>query len=368
VTFCLVLGCRSSLDGADAADGLAGRWETVSALEPPTAGPDLLRLEFVPEAAGVRGRLSMPPKALYDLPLQELVVRARRLRFHVRFGQEEHAFRGTWTEDRIRGTLASVSTGGRTDLELAKRVQPPVPYQQEEVAFDGEAGLLAGTVTRPQPAEPDVPTRLYATTPAAVLVSPAGSHNRDAEIHGFPLFFALADLLTRQGVTVLRCDDRGVGRSTGSRDHGIPASAEDALRAARFLGAHEQTERVGLIGYCEGGLAAVHAAAPADAAFVVLLDAPVAGYPLTGELEEMPCPLLAVWSAWTESPEHMEAFLSILERSEHPDYTAKRFPTAEALFRSPAPPQGSELSARLDAAFRRFLLRWLEIRLRRKNE
>jgi alpha/beta superfamily hydrolase len=366
LALCSASSCRPRPGAADTAEGLLGRWETVPAVEPEAAAStDPIRLEFFREAEGVAGRLSLPAKALYDLPLEELVVRRRTIRFRVRMEDADYALRGAWSGDRILGSLTTLGAGGRRELELAKQVEPVVPYEREEVVFEGAVGVLAGTLTLPHERQPDVGARPDSATPAVVLVSPAGPHNRDAEINGFAFFSALADLLTRQGITVLRYDDRGVGRSTGTIDDGIPASADDARRAAQFLGAHEQTERVGLMGCREGGLAAVHAAERADPAFVVLVDAPVAGYPLTAELEEMPCPLLAVWSGTAGGAEHMEAFVSILERSEHPDYTARRFPAAEELFRSAAPPAGPEPFVRLDPTFRRFLLRWLEVRVRR---
>ncbi|MCK7532815.1 MAG: hypothetical protein MZV63_18150 [Marinilabiliales bacterium] len=52
--------------------------------------------------------------------------------------------------------------------------------------------------------------------PAVVLITGSGAQNRDEEIFGHKPFWVLADHLTRRGIAVLRCDDRGVGKSTGS--------------------------------------------------------------------------------------------------------------------------------------------------------
>lgn len=63
---------------------------------------------------------------------------------------------------------------------------------------------LAGTLTRPEGDEP---------VPGVVLISGSGPQNRDEALMGHRPFLVLADHLTRQGVAVLRLDDRGVGES-----------------------------------------------------------------------------------------------------------------------------------------------------------
>jgi hypothetical protein len=113
---------------------------------------------------------------------------------------------------------------------------------------DGVA--LGGTLTLPNGRGP---------FPAVLLITGSGQQNRDEEIFDHRPFLVLADALTRRGIAVLRCDDRGVGASTGdpakatSADFARDAKAElDWLRKAPSVNGR----RVGLIGHSEGGLIA----------------------------------------------------------------------------------------------------------------
>lgn len=49
-----------------------------------------------------------------------------------------------------------------------------------------------------------------------LLISGSGAHDRDETVFGHKPFLVLSDYLTRKGVVVLRADDRGVGKSTGT--------------------------------------------------------------------------------------------------------------------------------------------------------
>ena len=128
-------------------------------------------------------------------------------------------FSGKWQgTDRIQGTFVQ---GGLTlPLELARvdgevalsrpqEPKPPYPYRVEEVTFENtKAGVtLAGTLTLPEKGE---------HYPVVVLISGSGPQNRDEELMAHKPFLVLADYLTRQGIGVLRFDDRGVGQSTGN--------------------------------------------------------------------------------------------------------------------------------------------------------
>lgn len=65
---------------------------------------------------------------------------------------------------------------------------------------------LAGTLTIPEGEGP---------FPAVVLVSGSGQQNRDEELMNHRPFWVIADYLSRNGVAVLRYDDRGEGQSEG---------------------------------------------------------------------------------------------------------------------------------------------------------
>ena len=112
-----------------------------------------------------------------------------------------------------------------------------------------------------------------------VLVSGSGPQDRNEQVAGHKPFLILADHLTRQGIAVLRYDDRGVGESTG--DFGsatIQDFVTDAESAVRFLQSRKEVdgERIGLIGHSEGGLVIplVASRIPEHVSFLVLMAAP----------------------------------------------------------------------------------------------
>ena len=91
----------------------------------------------------------------------------------------------------------------------------------------------------------------------------------------------IADFLTREGIAVLRYDDRGVGGSTGSVSEATSIDfAGDVVAAVRFLKQREDIShsQIGAIGHSEGGIIAPIAAQSGELAFVVLL----AGTAMTG--------------------------------------------------------------------------------------
>jgi hypothetical protein len=149
---------------------------------------------------------------------------------------------------------------------------PPFDYHVEEVVFvNAEAGVrLAGTLTIPRGDGP---------FPAAVLISGAGPHDRD-ETHdeGHKPFAVLADHLTRNGVAVLRYDDRGTAGSTGDFASATWLDlAADAQAAASYLRTRAEIAggEVGLIGHSQGGIIApITAAADPEIAFLVSLAGP----------------------------------------------------------------------------------------------
>ncbi|MCE7039725.1 S9 family peptidase [Dyadobacter sp. CY312] len=158
------------------------------------------------------------------------------------------------------------------DNQVIRRPQtpsPPYPYYSEEVSFKNQNVTLAGTLTLPSK------TGKY---PVVVLISGSGAQNRDGEMLNHKPFLVLADHLTRNGIGVLRYDDRGFGKSTGNFK---PATSDDfshdAESAVNFLKSRKDvdTAKIGLIGHSEGGLIAPMVAARSkDVAVIVLLAGP----------------------------------------------------------------------------------------------
>ncbi|WP_339755358.1 alpha/beta hydrolase family protein [Algoriphagus aquimarinus] len=153
----------------------------------------------------------------------------------------------------------------------SKRPQEPVkpyPYEAENVTFDNEqAGItLAGTLTLPQTS---------GNFPAVVLISGSGPQNRDEELMGHKPFLVLSDYLTKNGIAVLRFDDRGTAASQGDFSTATSADfATDVAAAVKYLKTRTEIDHshIGLIGHSEGGLIAPMVAnQSADVDFLVLL-------------------------------------------------------------------------------------------------
>jgi hypothetical protein len=182
---------------------------------------------------------------------------------------------GTWTQGAVLPlVLKKVEKFSRPNRP--QEPKPPFPYRSEQVAIVNAIGrvVLDGTLTVPEGKGP---------FPAVILITGSGAQNRDEEIFGHKPFLVLADHLSRQGIAVLRYDDRGVGKSTGSFAAATSEDlAGDAWAAWQTLSARPgiDPKRVGLLGHSEGGLIApMLAASHPEIAFVVML----AGPGVTGE-------------------------------------------------------------------------------------
>lgn len=143
----------------------------------------------------------------------------------------------------------------------------PFPYDQEEISFKHPTAghTLAGTLCLP---------KVNPSGACVILITGSGPQNRDEELMGHKPFLVLADYLTRQGIAVLRYDDRGVGKSTG--DFSIATTedfASDVEAVIGYLNSRKEVKSIGLIGHSEGGIIAPMVASrnPSQVKFVVLL-------------------------------------------------------------------------------------------------
>jgi len=264
------------------ASPVAGAWE--GAID---TGAVRLRIG-VAITAQPDGKLSAmmdsPDQGAYGLPLSDVtfadgvlkfVLQRANGAFEGRLNAAGTEIAGTWTQG---GALPLVlkKVEKLTRLNRPQEPKPPFPYRSEPVAIVNAAGrvVLDGTLTVPEGKGP---------FPAVVLITGSGPQNRDEEIFGHKPFLVLADHLTRRGIAVLRYDDRGVGKSTGSFASATSEDfAGDAWTAWQTLSARPEIDpkRLGLLGHSEGGLIApMLAASHPEIAFVVML----AGTGVTGE-------------------------------------------------------------------------------------
>ncbi len=202
------------------------------------------------------GDMAVVPGASIDA---QLVDDGKRLTGRFRQGQFDLAMDFARTEQYAPQTI-----------RRPQEPKPPFPYTEEQVEIVTPAGhALAGTLTMPPGRGP---------FPGVVLISGSGPQDRDETVFGHRPFLVIADYLARNGIAVLRYDDRGVGGSTGGGTEATSADlADDARVILEFLASQRGVDprRVGLIGHSEGGLIAPRVAAEKrGVAFIVLLAGP----------------------------------------------------------------------------------------------
>lgn len=291
----------------------AGEWHGVLS----AMGAEL-RIGVVIETGpdGLTGHLTSPDQGPMKIPLADLRTAGGRLsftapsirgRYEGAWDAQRGAWAGTWTQIQ---PLPLVLEKGPVPPLVRNRPQVPArpyPYREEEVAFDSLGGArLAGTLTLPQGRGP---------FPAAVLISGSGPQDRDETLAGHKPFLVLADHLTRQGIAVLRYDDRGFAKSTGNL--ATVAAAEfvaDAEAAVAFLRGRPEIDpaKVGLVGHSEGGVVApLVAGKDPRIAYVVMLAGP--GVPLA---ELLSAQRQAIYGAGGAPPERIAAAQAVLARAD----------------------------------------------------
>lgn len=144
----------------------------------------------------------------------------------------------------------------------------PYSYYSEDIIFENKkAGItLAGTLTLP---------KKDGVFPAVILISGSGPQNRNEELLGHKPFLVLSDYLTKNGIAVLRYDDRGVAASKGNFKTATSLDfSTDVEAGIEYLKTRKEINKskIGLIGHSEGGIIAPMVASKSkDVAFIVLL-------------------------------------------------------------------------------------------------
>ena len=275
VTAILALSVMISAGGAAHAAGIEGLWQGTL--------QGVLRLvvhiDRTP-TGGLTGKMDSPDQGAMGLAIDTLVFTGDSLRFTMKQIGGAYAGRLTAAGDSLDGVWRQAGnslpfvmkhvekvTGPRRPQEPTR----PFPYDTAAVVFDNaRAGImLAGTLTIPRGLGP---------FPCALLITGSGPEDRDETVFGHRPFLVLADHLTRQGIAVLRVDDRGVGGSTGHYSRATSEDFADDVRAGiAFLETRKEIDpkRIGLIGHSEGGLIApLVAVGSKDVAFIVLMAGP----------------------------------------------------------------------------------------------
>lgn len=148
---------------------------------------------------------------------------------------------------------------------------PPYPYVEKRIVyFNNDHTIKFGaTLTVPENKR-DVP--------AVILITGSGPEDRDETLFGHKPFWVIADFLTRQGIAVLRVDDRGIGETTGDSKNATSKDyADDVQIGFDYLKSVEgiNSKKIGLIGHSEGSMIAMLLANKNhEIAFIVSLAGP----------------------------------------------------------------------------------------------
>jgi len=256
-------------------NSLAGKW--LGALD---VGGVKVRLLLKVEKAGdgYAAKFDSVDQDIHDLPVETITLVGNKMSFTApKFAM---SFEGTVNDknEEITGTFRQGT--GSTPFVFKRVVEVPTisrpqdpkkpyPYDEEEVSYRNTADnvKLSGTLT--------IPRDNNARHPVVLLISGSGTQNRDSLIAGHRPFLVLADHLTKNGIAVLRVDDRGAGGSDlGSLTVTSENFVYDVLAGVEFLKKRNDIDpkKIGLIGHSEGGMIAPMAAAQSpDIAFIVLL-------------------------------------------------------------------------------------------------
>lgn len=199
-------------------------------------------------------------------------------------------YKGLWNgRDSISGIYSQ--NGGKISLRLGhitaeqkialsgEKVRPQTPkppfgYYSEDVEYDNADKTIhyGATFTRPNGA---------GKYPAVIIISGSGTQDRNGSMmNGHKPYWVLADYLTKNGIAVLRVDDRGAGKSTLGPDPMKLTSVDfshDVENSLNYLESRPDVNRahIGLIGHSEGGaIAPMVAVRRSDVSFIVLLAGP----------------------------------------------------------------------------------------------
>ena len=229
--------------------------------------------------------MDSPDQGATGIPVEEVIFKDNTLRLEVKsaggvfegkVSEDFLVIEGEWKQSGQTLPLTVKRVDKAVEILRPQVPKKPYPYIEEELVYENEeAGItLAGTLTLPYGDAP---------SPVVLLISGSGPQDRNETLYNHHPFLVLADYLTRQGIAVLRVDDRGVGKSTGDFSQATSVDfASDVLAGIEYLKTRKEInpEQIGLIGHSEGGLIAPMVAVKSpDVAFIVLM----AGTGLTGE-------------------------------------------------------------------------------------
>jgi fermentation-respiration switch protein FrsA (DUF1100 family) len=225
---------------------------------------------------GLTATMDSPDQGVKGIPVPTTTFIDGHL--HIELSAARIVYNGSLNGNTIEGIFQqggtefpmnlSHETIGVQTFNRPQEPKEPYPYYTENVTFTNtkDAISLAGTLTLP---------KKEGVFPVVVLITGSGPQDRNEELLGHKPFLVLADYLTKNGIAVLRCDDRGVGQSKGDFGKATTADfATDVESAVAYLKTRKEinSKKIGLVGHSEGGvIAPIVANRSKDVAFIVLL-------------------------------------------------------------------------------------------------
>lgn len=247
---------------------LLGEWEGPIQIKGAEIG---MLVKFFTENDTLKASIDIPMQGAYGLKLEGIQYDGQKIHFELPTQISRAVYDGTLKEKRIEGVFKQGAANGTFFLEPSKKdATPPPPYKEEEVSVKvNEQVTLAGTLSIPDGAGP---------FPAVLMITGSGSQDRNEDVLGFKVFKVISDHLSRKGIAVLRCDDRGAGKSTGDRTKATSRDFyDDAVAQFEYLKTRPEIdpENIGIIGHSEGGIIAPMVASEhRDVAFIVMMAGP----------------------------------------------------------------------------------------------
>lgn len=240
-------------------------------------GQDLaLVINLTNDSGEWKGTMDSPDQKAFGIPMSKVEVKDQQISFSIDklnvkydgklISNEEIV--GKFHQSGFEADLIfKTSVIEKTIVAHLQEPIPPFPYSEEEVSFDNENAAItfSGTLTTPV-----VDSR---TVPVVILISGSGPQDRNEEILGHKPFLILSDRLTREGIAVLRYDDRGTGKTTGSFSNATSEDfAADVMSAIKYVKTRPyiDSNKIIVMGHSEGAMIATMVAARTENVFAVV--------------------------------------------------------------------------------------------------
>lgn len=270
ITFIFIFGAISTVYSQD----ISGAWNGILKVQ----GMQLsLVFNIKKTEKGFASTMDSPDQKAFGIPVTTTSFESSKLSIAIaNAGIEYEGVLGT--DGIIIGTFKQSGQSfpmnlskGKVEKEIINRPQEPkkpYSYYTEDVIFENKSAKinLAGTLS--------LPTK-EGLFPAVILISGSGAQNRDQELLGHKPFLVIADYLTKNGIAVLRFDDRGTAMSKGDFKTATTLDfATDVEAALQYLLTRKEInqKKIGLIGHSEGGIIApIVANKSKNVSFIILL-------------------------------------------------------------------------------------------------